>query len=63
MILDIPHPEFGSLKVPGIVPKLSKTPGEVKWLGPKIGEHNNEVLKEVGLTDQQINQLYEKGVI
>ncbi len=63
MIVDVPHPELGSLKVPGIVPKLSKTPGQIKWLGPKIGEHNNQVLKEIGLTDEQIEQLYKKGII
>jgi crotonobetainyl-CoA:carnitine CoA-transferase CaiB-like acyl-CoA transferase len=63
MILNVPHPEFGHLKVPGIVPKLSKTPGAVAWLGPKLGEHNLEVLKDVGLSEQQIRQLAEKGVI
>lgn len=63
MILDVPHPEMGSLKVPGVVPKLSKTPGEVKWLGPKLGEHNNQVLKEIGLTEKQIFQLRQKGII
>jgi len=63
MILDVAHPEFGQLKVPGIVPKLSKTPGSVKWLGPKLGEHNVEVLKGIGLSEQQIRQMAERGVI
>lgn len=63
MILDVPHAEFGSLKVPGIVPKLSKTPGQVGWLGPKLGEHNRDVLKEIGLTDAQIARMAESGVI
>jgi crotonobetainyl-CoA:carnitine CoA-transferase CaiB-like acyl-CoA transferase len=63
MILDVAHPEFGMLKVPGIVPKLSKTPGSVQWLGPKLGEHNLEVLKQIGLTDQQIEQMAAQGVI
>ncbi|MET3504564.1 CaiB/BaiF CoA transferase family protein [Halalkalibacter oceani] len=57
MILDIDHPDpdIGSLKVPGIVPKLSKTPGEVKWLGPKLGEHNEEVFKQLGMAGQAVN--------
>jgi crotonobetainyl-CoA:carnitine CoA-transferase CaiB-like acyl-CoA transferase len=63
MILDVDHPEFGQLKVPGIVPKLSKTPGSVEWLGPKLGEHNVEVLKGIGLSEHQIQQLAGKGVI
>jgi crotonobetainyl-CoA:carnitine CoA-transferase CaiB-like acyl-CoA transferase len=63
MILDVAHPDFGTLKVPGIVPKMSKTPGHVNWLGPKLGEHNIEVLREIGLSDLQIEQMAAKGVI
>ncbi|MDB5935703.1 MAG: CoA-transferase [Massilia sp.] len=63
MILTVDHPEFGKLKVPGIVPKLSKTPGSVQWLGPKLGEHNLEVLRQIGLSDQQIEQMATQGVI
>ncbi|GAC1413554.1 MAG: CaiB/BaiF CoA-transferase family protein [Burkholderiaceae bacterium] len=63
MILDVAHPEFGSLKVPGIVPKMSKTPGTVQWLGPKLGEHNHEVLRQIGLTDAQIEAMAKRGVI
>lgn len=63
MILAVDHPEFGQLKVPGIVPKLSKTPGSVQWLGPKLGEHNLEVLRQIGLSDQQIEQMAAQGVI
>jgi crotonobetainyl-CoA:carnitine CoA-transferase CaiB-like acyl-CoA transferase len=63
MILDAHHPDLGTLKIPGIVPKLTKTPGQVKWLGPKLGENNEQVLKEIGLTDQQIEKLHKKGII
>jgi crotonobetainyl-CoA:carnitine CoA-transferase CaiB-like acyl-CoA transferase len=63
MILDVAHPDFGTLKVPGIVPKLSKTPGGVQWLGPRLGEHNLEVFRQIGLTDLQIEQLAARGVI
>jgi crotonobetainyl-CoA:carnitine CoA-transferase CaiB-like acyl-CoA transferase len=63
MILDVAHPDFGTLKVPGIIPKMSKTPGSVQWLGPKLGEHNLEVLREIGLSDSQIEQMAAKGVI
>lgn len=63
MILEMENDEVGKLKVPGIIPKLSKTPGQVKWLGPKLGEHNLEVLKEIGLTDEMIQEMSRKGVI
>ena len=33
------------IKLPAITPKLSATPGATKWLGPDLGEHNNEVLR------------------
>jgi crotonobetainyl-CoA:carnitine CoA-transferase CaiB-like acyl-CoA transferase len=63
MILEIEHARTGKIKVPGIVPKLSKTPGSINWLGPDLGEHNYEVLKSIGLTDQQIVLLQEKQII
>lgn len=63
MILEIEHPEMGSLKMPGIVPKLSETPGSVNWTGAKLGEHNREVFKEIGLTEEQIAKLHDKGII
>jgi crotonobetainyl-CoA:carnitine CoA-transferase CaiB-like acyl-CoA transferase len=63
MIVEMDHPDVGTLRVPGIVPKLSKTPGELKWLGPAMGEHNIEVLKGIGLTDEQIEAMTSKGII
>lgn len=44
MLLDVDTKEIGTLKMPGIVPKLSDTPGKVKWAGPKLGEHNQEII-------------------
>ena len=51
------------LMVPGIVPKLSATPGGTSRAAPKLGEHTEEVLREIGLTDSQIGQLRARGVI
>jgi crotonobetainyl-CoA:carnitine CoA-transferase CaiB-like acyl-CoA transferase len=48
----------------GISIKLSKTPGRVDKLhAPAYGEHTNEVLKQLGLTDAQIEQLAKEKVI
>jgi crotonobetainyl-CoA:carnitine CoA-transferase CaiB-like acyl-CoA transferase len=63
MILEMQHPELGSVKVPGVVPKLSQTPGAVEWLGPAMGEHNIEVLKKIGLSESQIGAMQKKGII
>jgi crotonobetainyl-CoA:carnitine CoA-transferase CaiB-like acyl-CoA transferase len=51
------------IKLPAITPKLSETPGETKWLGPSLGEHNNEVLRDLGYDDEQIAQLKRDKVI
>ena len=51
------------ISLPGIVPKLSDTPGNTAWLGPKLGEHNSEVLNGLGYSDEQQTQLRDKGVI
>ena len=51
-----------ALQVPGIVPKLSRTPGSIKSLAPEVGEQTDQILSEIGLTIQQIAALKEKGV-
>ena len=64
MILEIEDETFGSLKVPGIVPKLSKTPGQVAWLGPQnAGSHNKEVLSDLGFTEEEQKELLDKKII
>ena len=50
--------------VPNVVPRLSETPGRIDHLGPRLGQHTDEVLKELaGLSDDDISQLREKRVI
>jgi crotonobetainyl-CoA:carnitine CoA-transferase CaiB-like acyl-CoA transferase len=51
------------IKLPAITPKLSATPGTTKWLGPALGEHNDDVLRALGLDDAQIDLLKKEGVI
>ena len=51
------------VKLPAITPKLSETPGETKWLGPALGEHNTEVLRSLGYDEEQIAQLKREQVI
>src|SRR6185369_10819407 len=49
--------------LPGIVPKLSETPGETRWIGPKLGEHTEEVLTGCGFTRAEIDALRARGVV
>ena len=51
------------LQVPGIVPKLSATPGTIRTSAPRLGDDTDAVLAEAGLTAEQIALLRSKGVI
>ncbi|MES2932457.1 MAG: CaiB/BaiF CoA-transferase family protein [Pseudomonadota bacterium] len=51
------------VKLPAISPKLSATPGTTKWLGPKLGEHSDEVLAGLGYDAAQIAALRRDGAI
>lgn len=51
------------IKLPAITPKLSETPGETRWLGPTLGEHNDQVLYSLGYDEAQIAQLRHDKVI
>jgi succinyl-CoA:(S)-malate CoA-transferase subunit B len=54
----------GELAIPNVVPRLSDTPGAVKWLGPSMGEHNDEVYKAwLKLDDAEIERLTAARVI
>jgi len=60
----IEHHELTSgldLYMPSPIPKLSKTPGNTRWLGPALGEHNDEVLTGLGLDLQTIARVTGKG--
>ena len=63
MIRDVKLPDGTSLKVPGIVPKLSETPGDIEWVGPKLGEHTEEVLSSLGYSSAEIASLRERRII
>ena len=52
-----------SIKLPGIVPKLSDTPGDVNWVGPELGAHTDEVLRAHGYAAAAIAELRSNKVI
>ncbi len=64
MLLSLHDRVLGELKIPGIVPKLSETPGEVRWLGPEIGAHNEEIYSGLlNFSPHQIAALEGRGAI
>ncbi len=48
--------------VPGVIPKLSRTPGSIKTLAPDIGQNTDEILKGIGQTNDQVASLKERGI-
>ena len=56
-------PDGKDFRVPGIVPKLSLTPGETRWIGPGLGEHTDSVLSGLGYPPEEILRLRGSGVI
>lgn len=63
MLLDTTLPDGATLKMPGIVPKLSATPGQVNWQGPTLGQHTDGLLTELGLSEADIQRLRQGGVV
>ncbi|MCG3088027.1 CaiB/BaiF CoA transferase family protein [Sporosarcina cyprini] len=64
MLKEVTLPGGEKLLVPGIVPKLSHTPGDIEWNGPTLGAHNEEVYSTyLGLTQDELSRLKERGII
>ncbi len=63
MFLSAKLPDGKAFKMPGIVPKLSETPGSAEWVGPQLGEHNQAVLAGLGYSEEQIAALKTSGAI
>lgn len=63
MIQQVTAGDGEPLKVPGVVPKLSATPGEIRAAAPKLGEHTEEVLTGLGFSRPEIEELRKKRII
>ena len=63
-IVTLAHPQLGDFPMQNVVPKLSDTPGEVRWVGPELGEHTAEVLGDLlGLDAGELARLREAGIV
>jgi len=65
LIVDLEDPEIGTMPIPGITPKLSETPGEIRWGGKwEVGADNEAVwCGLVGLTQSELGKLQEAGIV
>ncbi|WP_279588059.1 CaiB/BaiF CoA-transferase family protein [Salinibacterium sp. ZJ454] len=51
------------IPMPGVVPQLGASPGSVRWAGPALGEHSDDVLREIGIEGEELARLRGEGVI
>jgi crotonobetainyl-CoA:carnitine CoA-transferase CaiB-like acyl-CoA transferase len=63
MLMEIDHPTAGKIKSLGFPVKLSRTPAELRNSPPLLGQHTEEVLKELGYRPQEIETMHGEGVI
>jgi crotonobetainyl-CoA:carnitine CoA-transferase CaiB-like acyl-CoA transferase len=61
MLVELEHPTLGKVRQVGIGAKLSETPGSVRSLAPRRGEHTDEVLAGLGYDAEQVRDLREQG--
>ena len=63
-IITVDDPKLGPVKMPNAVPRLSASPGAVRWTGPDLGQHNEEVYCGLlGMTEGELAKLRDAGVI
>lgn len=74
-LLDDPHvhargsflafddPVLGTLRIPAVTARFSRTPGRVRHLGPDLGADTDELLREIGVGDEEIGRLRQAGVV
>jgi len=63
-IVETDHPVFGKVKMQNAFPKLSDTPGGVRWTGPTLGQHTDEVLTGIaGLDAEKVADLRARGIV
>lgn len=64
MITEIDDPDLGPLRMQSPIFRLTETPGRIRWAGPNLGQHTDEVLiGELGLTASRLASLRERGVV
>lgn len=62
-IVEVEDDLWGKVKMQGVVPKLSRTPGKVQWTGPDLGKHSKEILANCGYSEEEIEELEQQGVV
>lgn len=63
-IVHVDHPHYKKLQMQNVFPKLSETPGEIQWAGPELGQHNDEIYRDLlGLDADTIEDYQSRGIM
>jgi succinyl-CoA--D-citramalate CoA-transferase len=63
-VVEVEDPEIGRFPMQNVVPRLSETPGEVRWTGPSLGQHNDEVFRDLlGISAEELDRLRERDTV
>ena len=63
-VVEVEDPDIGPFPMQNVVPRLTETPGEIRWTGPKLGQHNDEIYGEVlGMGEEDLDAMRERGII
>lgn len=63
-VVEVEDPQIGAFPMQNVVPRLTETPGKVRWTGPALGQHNDEVYGEVlEMSGRERASLKQRGII
>jgi len=63
IVMEVPDEEMGEVPMHAVVPRLSGTPGPLRYPAPAMGQHNREIFSRIGYSDERIDALAQRGII
>jgi formyl-CoA transferase/CoA:oxalate CoA-transferase len=63
LLTTVPHPSGGDVRVVGVPMRFSATPGTIRSGPPAVGQHTDEVLRELGFDDVDLRSMHDEGVV
>ena len=63
VLIDVPDPALGAVRMTAPTPRLASTPAEVRWVGPPLGAHNHDVYGALGISDAELEDLGRDGIV